>query len=212
MQGSPGGAHRDDERGGDLQGAGDAAPARTDLDVPVGAEPARVPRVSRFAAVFERGLAASLVLVLVPVVVLVLSALGAFVYGTVVFIDSVRRTVDHPIPVGNKIGLFLLVVDLFLIGATLLIAGLGFYELFIDSVAAGSGLDRMPAWLQMSDLNDLKARVVAMIVLVAAVSFVEVLVDEPHPRDLLELGGGVSLVIAALTAFLRYGSQAHGRD
>ncbi len=160
----------------------------------------------------QRALVASLRLVLVPVAVLVLSALGAFAYGAAEFVDLVRKAVEHPFPVGSKIGLFLLLIDLFLIGATLLIAALGFYELFIDRLDDGSGTRRLPRWLQMHDLNDLKARVIAMIVLVAAVSFVEVLVDQPDALALLELGGGVGLVIVALTVFLRYGGGPRGRD
>ena len=72
--------------------------------------------------------------------------------------------------------MFLLDVDLFLIGATLLISAVGFYELFIRHIPP-HGRFRVPAWLEMRDLNDLKRRVIAMIVLVIAVSFAELAVD-----------------------------------
>ena len=49
-------------------------------------------------------------LIVIPVVVLLLASLGGFVYGAVVFVQSLRDVVRHPIPVGNTIGLFLLVV------------------------------------------------------------------------------------------------------
>lgn len=157
---------------------------------------------------FERVLDASRLLVLIPVVVLDLSALAAFVYGTGVFVHSVGVVLNHPIPVGHKIGLFLLDIDLFLIGATLLIASIGLYELFVGRVGNG-GHSHMPEWLQMDDLNDLKGRVVAMIVLVVSVAFVEVVVDFDRSRTVLEVGGGVALVVAALTLFLRFGNQPH---
>ena len=161
----------------------------------------------RIEAVFEWTLAVSRGLVIVPVVVLALSALGAFVYGTVVFGHSIGDVVAHPLPVGHKIGLFLLIVDLFLIGATRLIAAIGLYELFISRIG-GRGVRRMPPWLEMRDLNDLKARVIAMLVMVASVSFVEVVVDMPTGIEALELGGGVAVVVVALTAFLRL--SGHG--
>jgi uncharacterized membrane protein YqhA len=44
----------------------------------------------------ERVLAGSFRLALIPVIVLVLAALGAFIYGTAVFVHSVRAIVDHP--------------------------------------------------------------------------------------------------------------------
>ncbi len=158
---------------------------------------------------FERILGASRVLVVVPVVVLVLASLGGFVYGAVVFVQSFRDVVRHPVPVGNKIGLFLIVVDLFLVGATLLIAAIGLYELFISRVEI-RGVRRIPKWLEMQDLNDLKVRVIAMVVLVATVSFVQAVVDFDNALDILELGGGIALVVGALTVFVRFGSHGGG--
>jgi uncharacterized membrane protein YqhA len=157
----------------------------------------------------ERALAGSLGLAIIPVVVLLLAAAGAFVYATTVFVHSVRGIVDHPFPVGHQIGLFLLDVDLFFIGATMLIAAVGFYELFIKEIHF-TARTRLPAWLEMRDLNDLKGRVIAMIVLVLSVAFGEVVVDAPSGLTALELGGGIALVIAALTIFLRL--TMHGND
>jgi uncharacterized membrane protein YqhA len=70
----------------------------------------------------------------------------------------------------------------------------------------------MPAWLQMHDLNDLKGRVIGMIILVLAVSFVEVAVDNGNGRLVLELGGGIAVVTVALTAFLRYTGHSSNRS
>ncbi len=159
----------------------------------------------------ERILAGSLRLAYIPIVVLLLAALGAFVYGTYYFIHSVDQIADHPIPVGHQIGEFLLDVDLFLIGATLLISAVGFYELFVREIEFGKAT-HIPAWLEMRDLNDLKGRIIAMIVLVLSVSFAEVVVDMYSGRHALELGGGIALVIAALTVFLRFGGHGNERN
>ena len=154
----------------------------------------------------ERVLAWSLRLVYIPVAVLLLAGLGAFVYGTALFIHSVGHIVGHPFPVRHQIGLFLADVDLFLVGATLLISAVGFYELFVREIRL-HGSVRIPSWLEMHDLNDLKARVIAMIVLVVSVSFVEVVVDESSGRHVLDLGGGIAAVVVALTLFLRLGNH-----
>ena len=66
----------------------------------------------------------------------------------------------------------------------------------------------MPHWLEMHDLNDLKARVIAMIVMVLAVGFAEEALDPTEGLFVLEIGGGIAVVIAALTAFLRLTSHA----
>ena len=155
----------------------------------------------------ERVLAESLRLAYIPVAVLLLAALGAFVYGTAVFVHSVDHIANHPFPVRHQIGLFILDIDLFLIGATLLISSVGFYELFVREIQFERAT-RVPAWLEMRDLNDLKGRVIAMIVMVISVSFAEVVVDSPGGLHALELGGGIALVIAALTIFLRV--SGHG--
>ena len=176
---------------------------------PPGPEPRRLP--GRAAEGVERSLGASLSLAIIPVAFLILAALGAFVYGAAVFVDSVRSIASHPFPVGHQVGLFLLDIDLFLIGATLLISAIGFYELFIGEIRVG-GIARMPAWLEMRDLNDLKGRVLAMIVMVLAVTFVELTVDARDGLQVLETGGGVAVVIIAVTAFLRLTGHGNGRD
>lgn len=158
---------------------------------------------------FEWFLSLARVLVLVPVITLVVSAAGAFAYGAAVFIDSLPGTIEKPVPVGSKLGLFLIEIDLFLIGATLIIAAFGFYELFISKIDPGERRFALPRWLEMRDLNDLKARVISMLILVAGVSFVEVVLNFHNGLDTLYLGASVALVIAALTVFLRFGSQDH---
>ncbi|HET6793187.1 MAG TPA: YqhA family protein, partial [Acidimicrobiales bacterium] len=136
-----------------------------------------------------------------------LAAIGSFVYGTAVFVHGIQEVIDHPFPVGNKIGLFALIIDLFLIGATLMIAAVGFYELFVGRIGGGR---EVPAWLKMSDLNDLKARVLSMVILVVAVSFVEVVVDFPAGVEVLQVGAGAAAVIVALTIYLRLGAEGRG--
>jgi uncharacterized membrane protein YqhA len=158
---------------------------------------------------FEWGLQQSRLIIMVPVVVLLLASAAAFVYDAGLFIWSLVQVVEHPFPAGHRIGLFLLVIDLFLVGATMFIAAIGFYELFISRVDAG-GTSAMPEWLVMRDLNDLKARVVSMLVLVTAASFVDQVVDFEGGSGILFLGGAVALVIFALTAFLRFGTGREG--
>lgn len=143
----------------------------------------------------------------VPVAMLLLAALGTFVYGVAVFVDSTRQIVDHPFPIHKNIGLFVVLIDLFLVGATLLIAGVGLYELFVSPEGDEEHRRLFPSWLVMRDLNDLKARVLSMIVLVTAVSFTDTVVDFQSGKDVLYLGAGVAMFIVALTIFLRFGTR-----
>jgi len=164
---------------------------------------------SRTTVTVERLLAWSLLLTLIPVVFLVAAGAGAFVYAAVVFVHTLGSIVRHPFPVGHHVGLFLLDIDLFLIGATLLISAVGFYELFVREIDSDES-SPLPRWLRMEDLNDLKRRIIAMIVLVLAVTFVEAVVDDSSAHQVLDLGAGIAAVIVALTAFLRLGHGQNG--
>src|SRR5438046_2879508 len=160
---------------------------------------------------FERALSLSRLVVIVPVIVLLLSAVASFAYGTEVFVRSVQSVVVSPQLTSHNLGFLLLLTDLFLVGATLMIAGFGLYELFITRIDAPDPGKRLPGWLRMHDLNDLKARVISMIILVAAVTFPDVAVESKGSGlDTFYLGAAVAVVIAALTAFLRFGKTDGG--
>ena len=155
-------------------------------------------------------LSLSRIVIVVPVIILLLASLASFAYGTYVFARSVADIVDDPHVTSKNLGFLLLLTDLFLVGATLMIAAFGLYELFISRIdTEGAGM-RLPGWLKMNDLNDLKARVISMIILVAAVSFVDVVVEFKGGLDTFYLGVAVAVVIAALTVFLRFGRPESG--
>src|ERR1700722_6323636 len=141
---------------GSVKGGPPQAEAATDKGTPADASAAEAssPRLGRR---FERGLSLSRVVVIVPVVVLLLSAMASFAYGTDVFVRSVASVVDDPELTSHNLGFLLLLTDLFLIGATLMIAAFGFYDLFIGRVGSSGPGVRLPGWLRMHDLNDLKA-------------------------------------------------------
>lgn len=157
---------------------------------------------------FERLLTESRLLVLIPVVFLLVDAAGSFVYGTDILLRTVGGDMREPAHVGGRLGLFLVVMDTFLVGATLMIAAFGFYELFIVRRSPESGHYWLPGWLKVRDLEDLKARVVSMLILVAAITFVDRTVESTDEPAVLYLGLGIAVIIIALTAFLRFGRHA----
>jgi len=183
--------------GGDGDGAGNSGPQR--------------PATGRFWRDFERGLSLAQLTLVLPVIVLVLSGIGAFIYGVAIAVHSVADIADHPF-LPQNLRLFLTEIDLFLIGATLIIAAIGLYELFVARIDPANLHRPLPAWLEMKDLNDLKARVIAMIILVTAVTFTDVLLEDfgNHALEVLYLAVGVGVFIIALTVYLRFGSENGG--
>lgn len=174
-------------------------------------EPARAGRLQQQ---FERILAGSRLLALIPVVFLMLDAIGSFVYGADILLRTAHFDVAEPARVGGRLGIFLVVMDTFLVGATLMIAAFGFYELFVLRKERDEHKYWLPNWLRMRDLEDLKARVVSMLILVAAITFVDIAVESHDEKGVLFLGLGIAVVILALTAFLRWGpsSKVSRRD
>ncbi|HEX6931020.1 MAG TPA: YqhA family protein [Streptosporangiaceae bacterium] len=177
-------------------------PESTDARAPIGTDGDGLPGPQR---AFERALALSRLLVLIPVVFLVLDAAASFVYGADILIRTLTEVVSVPAHVGARLGRFLIVMDTFLVGVTLMILAFGFYELFVITREQESHKYWLPGWLQMHDIEDLKARVVSMLILVAAITFVDRLVESKNKQEILFLGVGISIIIVALTAFLWIG-------
>ncbi|HET9898681.1 MAG TPA: YqhA family protein [Streptosporangiaceae bacterium] len=161
---------------------------------------------------FEGLLAYSRLLALIPVVFLLLDAAGSFIYGADILVRTAGGDFGEPSKVGGRLGIFLIVMDTFLVGATLMIAAFGFYELFVLRRERTMHKYWLPNWLQMRDLEDLKARVVSMLILVAAITFVDLLVEARGPRNILFLGAGIAVIIIALSAFLRFGRKPRTAD
>jgi len=87
-------------------------------------------------------------------------------------------------------------VDVFLLDTVLFIVGVGLYELFVD------GSVPLPGWLVIRSLDDLKNKLIAVVIVVLGVAFLGQVVSWDGQRDLLGFGAAIALVIAALTYFL----------
>jgi uncharacterized membrane protein YqhA len=137
-------------------------------------------------------------LVVVPVATLLLGALAAFgyaVYALASTLAEVFRTAEVNLTVE-----LVKVVDLILVGVVLVIVAAGLLELFLVRPAR-SGVAWLPEWLVMTKLDDLKAPVLSMLVLVIVVSFVDDAVSSHDGWFLLGLGGGSAAVIAAIGVY-----------
>ena len=86
-------------------------------------------------------------------------------------------------------------VDLFLLATVLYVIAIGLYELFVDDQLP------LPKWLEIHTLDDLKDKLIGVVVVVMAVLFLGQLISWDGQRDLLGVGGGIALVIAALAYF-----------
>jgi uncharacterized membrane protein YqhA len=84
-------------------------------------------------------------------------------------------------------------IDLFLLGTVMYIVSIGLYELFIDSLP-------MPRWLRISTLDDLKERLLGVVAVLLAVTFLGSAVTWDGSANILALGIAVGVVLGVVSA------------
>ena len=108
-------------------------------------------------------------------------------------------TVIDVITEGTKLKLtiveILTAVDAILLGTVLLVIGYGLYELFIDEDL------EVPMWLQVQDLDDLKSKLIGVVVAIISVIFVGVFVDTNRASDVISYGVGAGAILTGLALF-----------
>jgi uncharacterized membrane protein YqhA len=88
---------------------------------------------------------------------------------------------------------FIEMVDLFLLGTILLITSVGLYQLFMEP-----NMD-LPEWLVVTDLEQLKFNLLAVIVVMLAILFLGKAAGDLAAGDgILEYGVAIAAVLAAL--------------
>ena len=135
---------------------------------------------------------------------IILGIIASLALSLTLFVVILGRGVvviaEAPAAVASAKALKLLVVDcieladLTLLAVALYIVGLGLFELFIAPV-------RMPDWLLITSLDDLKSKLINIVVVALGVSFFGQVVTWDGVTNLLPLGVAVGVVILALAAF-----------
>jgi uncharacterized membrane protein YqhA len=144
-------------------------------------------------------LGSSRYLILLAVVAAFVSAVTLLIFGVYETALTVWHVLNGEMPKSLAVT-FIEIADALLLGVVLYIIALGLYELFIDDTIP------VPAWLEIHTLDDLKGKLISVIVVVMGVLFLKQVVSWNGERNLLTYGGGIALVIAALTYFLSYKS------
>lgn len=93
------------------------------------------------------------------------------------------------------------IVDLFLVATVTYIVAIGLYKLFIKE-----GEIKLPMKLTINNLGDLEFKIIGVIITALAVTFLGHAASE-DARDLLNFGGGISLVVASLSLFIWISSK-----
>lgn len=101
------------------------------------------------------------------------------------------------------------VVDGYLLATVMLIFSLGLYELFISKIDMASGVETSANVLLINSLDDLKARLAKVILMILIVKYFEHAIGMTFksPIQLLELSAGIATIGLAL--YLTHKSEQH---
>ena len=133
--------------------------------------------------------------VIVPALAAMIGAIVLMILGSIEILWASLGVFIDQAPLKETIVDVLAAVDAILLGTVLLVIGYGLYELFVDTNI------NVPAWLEINDLDDLKAKLIGVIVAIIAVIFVGELVDAKSANDVMYYGIGAGAVVLALAAF-----------
>ena len=142
--------------------------------------------------------------VFVPAIASIIGALLLMVQGSVEIVQVAVKAVTDPTNLKLTIVEVLTAVDAILLGTVLLVIGYGLYELFIDSEI------EVPLWLRVEDLDDLKSKLIGVVVAIVAVVFVGVFVDSNRAGDVISYGVGAGALVLGLAIFA-YASKKDDR-
>jgi uncharacterized membrane protein YqhA len=133
--------------------------------------------------------------VFVPALASIVGALLLMAQGSYAMVMAVVDSVTENYGLKATIVEVLTAVDAILLGTVLLVIGYGLYELFIDAE-----LD-VPLWLRVNNLDDLKSKLIGVVVAIIAVVFVGVFVDSNRTQDVIAYGVGAGALVAGLAIF-----------
>jgi len=133
--------------------------------------------------------------VFVPAVASIIGALLLMAQGSISILMIVVDAVLYDAYLKETIVEVLTAVDAILLGTVLLVIGYGLYELFVDTKL------EVPEWLEVRDLDDLKSKLIGVVVAIISVVFVGVFVDTNRAADVVAYGVGAGALVAGLALF-----------
>ena len=155
---------------------------------------------------FEAGLWSTRYIILSGVVFSVLAAIILFLIGSYEIIVSIWHYIEQMREDLKEAHSELLVhvigaVDLYLIGVVLMIFGFGIYELFISKIDIARE-DEDVTILEIKDLDELKNKIIKVIIMVLIVSFFERVLKMEYSEPLDMLYFAVSIFALSFGVYL----------
>ena len=125
------------------------------------------------------------------------------IHTTIAVVEEIVHSFTHAVGLVELAIELVEFTDMYLLAVALYIVALGLVTLFIT--------DRipLPAWLSFHDFDDLKERLVSVIIVMLGVFFLGEVLKGASGLDLIWLAASIALIIGALTVFVKLVFKAH---
>jgi uncharacterized membrane protein YqhA len=140
----------------------------------------------------------------IGVLVLLVCSLTAYVLGVYKTVKTVIAIALNEVKDDFALIALFDCLDVILVGTALLVIAVSLYELFIGEL-------KVPDWMLVRNLNELKANFSFVIIPLMSVKFLQKLLQGENALDTLYYGIGVALATLALAAF-NYVSEKEKMD
>lgn len=169
---------------------------------------------------FENMLWQSRLIVIAAVIISLVSSLAMFFMATVDAVYMISHLVEYPGLLGEErlllrsatITHVVELIDGYLLATVLLIFALGLYELFISKIDQAESAENASKVLLINSLDDLKARLAKVILMILIVKFFEYALEMHFntPLDLLMFAAGIALI--GLSLYLSHANEHGGHQ
>lgn len=143
--------------------------------------------------------------VLLAALAVMLVAVSLFLLGTYLAVvntwDAWINVIDGNVDSTELTVVFLEIVSVMLKAVVFYIVGIGFYSLFIAPL-------NLPVALGVETLNDLETKVISVVIVIMAVTFLEHFILWEDALNMLQHGATLALVVASLVLFQFYNHRA----
>lgn len=131
-----------------------------------------------------------------PVIGLFVAAIALVIVAGIDAVEVILGTIGSRLETKEIVVEFIEIADVFLLAIVLYLIALGLFSLFVD--------DRLPLpeWLEFHHLDDLKEKLVSVVIVVLGVNFLGKVIEGYDYQSLMYLGIGVAAVIGTMTYFV----------
>ncbi len=151
--------------------------------------------MDRFVRFFvERGKA----IAVFPALSLFISAVFLGLYGVYLSLETLYKVFTEPEYRDTAIlsTKFIAVMDIHLLSVILYIFSVGLYELFVGEL-------KVPEWLKIESIDQLKAKLASVIILILAITFTKNVVKWKDPVETLLFGIAIAIVVGVLIFYYK---------